>query len=231
MATEVKKAPPAANSKTSEEVVVERAQQFWSKNSKFIVYALAALIILVGGYFAYQLYVKAPEEKKATDASWKAEQYYRLDSFSLALNGHGADQGFLKVISKYGSTKAGNMAKFYAGACYLQLGDFNNAVKYLKDFSTDAKDVKLRAAGLLGDAYSELGKKEEAVKYYREAGSVFEKDNINSPEYLFRAALLLQDMGKNQDAIDLLHKIREKFPNSPRAFEVEKYLARLGETK
>lgn len=231
MATEVKKAPPSAHSRTPEEVTTHRAQQFWSRNSKFIAYALAVLIVLVGGYFIYQQYVKGPEEKKAAEAIWKAEQYYRIDSFSLALNGRGADQGFLKVISRYGSTKSGNMARFYAGASYLQLGDYNNAIKYLKDFSTNAKDIKLRASGLLGDAYSELGRKEEAIRYYKEAGTVFEKDIINSPEYLFRAALLYQDLGKNQEAISLLHQIRDKFPGSPRAFEVEKYLARLGETK
>ena len=32
--------------------------------------------------------------------------------------------GFEKVISQYGGTKAGNMAKFYAASIYLKTGDF-----------------------------------------------------------------------------------------------------------
>jgi tetratricopeptide (TPR) repeat protein len=72
-------------------------------------------------------------------------------------------KGVLYVINNYGGTKAANLAKYYAGLSYLKLGDFNNAVKYLKDFSTDAKQIQLMAYGALGDAYSELNKKDEAI--------------------------------------------------------------------
>ena len=57
-----------------------------------------------------------------------------MDSVKLALNGDNINSGFAKIISKYSGTKAANLAKFYAGSCYLKLGDFNNAVKYLKRF-------------------------------------------------------------------------------------------------
>lgn len=230
MATEVKQTGQPAQ-KTTEEKVVHSAQQIWSKNSKLIVYALAAIVLLVGAYFAYNSYVKGPEEVKAGNAMWKAQDYFKNDSFRLALNGEGANQGFLKIISKYGGTKSGNLAKFYAGACYLQLGDFNNAVKYLKDFSTSSAPLKVRAYGLLGDAYSELGKKQEAIEEYKKAGAAFPDDAINSSEYLFRAAMLYQDLGKNKEAIAELQQIKTKFPLSPRGYEVDKYLAKLGETK
>lgn len=203
-------------------------EQFWQKNSKFLVYGAALILLLVAGYFAYQNYVKAPEEQKAAEAMWKAEQYYRMDSAKLALNGDGANQGFLRIISRYGGTKAGNIAKFYAASSYMKMRDFNNAIKYLKDFSTDDKLISVRAAGLLGDAYAETGKKKEAVENYRKAGSMFEQDDHNSPEYLFRAGLLYQDLGNNKDAIDMFRTIKEKYPASERGTEIDKYLARLG---
>lgn len=232
MATEVKKAPEQQSTeKTSEERVVVSAQQFWSKNGKFVLYGLTIGILVVAGFFIYKSYFVAPEEEKAAEAIWKAQQYFQADSFRLALNGDGVNQGFLRVTSKYGSTKSGNLAKFYAGVCYLQLGDFNNAVKYLKDFSTDQKIVQLQAKGLLGDAYSELGKKEEAVKYYKEAGTMYADDDVHSPEYLYRAAMLYQELGKKQEAIELLHMIKDKYPMSSRMAEIEKYLGKLGDTK
>ncbi|RYZ48208.1 MAG: tetratricopeptide repeat protein, partial [Sphingobacteriales bacterium] len=138
---------------------------------------------------------------------------------------------FVVYLLIEGTFLAGNLAKFYAGSCYLQLGDFNNAVKYLKDFSTDSKDIELRATGLLGDAYAEQGKKEEAVAQYKKAGTMIEKDDFNSPEYLFRAGYLSESMNKNSDAIEMYKKIKEKYPNSQRAYDIDKYLARLGETK
>lgn len=160
MATEVKpkQATGPVEPKSSEEKVVETARHFWDRNSKFITYVIVGLILVVGGYFGYKNYVVAPEEQKAEDLIWKAQDFYKVDSFAKALNGDGQTAGFLRVISRHGSTKAGNLAKFYAGSCYLELGDFNNALKYLKDFETDQPALKVRAYGLLGDANSELGK-------------------------------------------------------------------------
>jgi tetratricopeptide (TPR) repeat protein len=229
MAAEVKQVPEQPVERSSEERVVDTARDFWGKNSKVITYALAGLVVIVGGYFAYTKFYKAPAEAKAAEAIWKAEDYYRLDSFKLALEGDGQSGGFLKAIKNNSGTKAGNLAHFYAGSCYMQLGDFNNAIKYLKDFSTNQVELEIRAAGLLGDAYAELGKKEDAIGYYKKAGSLFDKDDINSPEYLFRAAMLNQELGKNKEAIDLLHQIKDKYPSSQRAFEVDKYLGKLGD--
>jgi tetratricopeptide (TPR) repeat protein len=229
MATEVKQVPEQTTVKSAEEKVVDSARDFWAKNNKVITYVIAGLVVVIGGYFVYNNYFKGPQETKAAEAIWKAEDYFRQDSLNLALNGDGVNPGFLKTISKHSGTKAGNLAKFYAGACYLKLGDFNNAVKYLKDFSTDQVEVKLRATGLLGDAYSELGKKQEAIDNYKKAGTLFEEDDINSPEYLFRAAMLNQELGKSKDAIELLHMIKDKYPTSQRAFEADKYLGKLGD--
>jgi tetratricopeptide (TPR) repeat protein len=231
MATEVKQkqATGQTTEVSSEEKVVQTARQFWDRNSKFITYTLGVLVLVVGGYFVYKTMFVAPEEKKAEEMIWKAQEYYKVDSFAKALNGDGVNPGFLRVISRHGGTKAGNLAKFYAGSCYLELGDFNNAIKYLKDFSTSQPALKVRAYGLLGDAYSELGKKQEAIEYYTKAGNAFKDDEVNAPEYLFNAALLHQELGKNKEAIALLKRIKDEYPDAARALDVDKYLARMGE--
>jgi len=203
----------------------------WEKYGKQLSIALAAIILVVGGFFAYRSMVSEPNEKKASEAMFRAEEYYRMDSARLALNGDQVNAGFLKIISNYGSTKAGKLAAFYAGSCYLKMGDFNNAVKYLKDFSSPVQQLQERAYGLLGDAYSEQNKKEEAAEQYKKAGTYFEKDELFSPEYLFRSGYLYESMGKTQDAIAMYKIIKDKYPASQRGAEVDKYLARLGEVK
>ena len=228
MATNEVKHPEEKTKVTHNVHTGQGAEQFWMKNQKRIIYGLSVVILAVAAYFLYQNYFQGPKEQKATEAMWKAEDYFRQDSARLALNGDGPNQGFLKIISRYSGTKAGNLAKFYAGACYLKLADFNNAIKYLKDFSSDDKLVSVRATGLLGDAYAETGKKKEAIDQYRKAGTMFPDDNHNSPEYLFRAGLLYQEQGQTQEAIDVFKIIKNKYSATERGLDIDKYLARLG---
>jgi predicted negative regulator of RcsB-dependent stress response len=200
----------------------------WERYGKQASYVLIAIVVLVGGYIGYRKWVAEPNEKQAVAAMFRAEQYYQMDSARLALNGDNINYGFLKVIARYGGTRAANLASFYAGSCYLKLGDFTNAVKYLKDFSTSVKIIQERDYGLLGDAYSELNRKEEAAEQYKKAGTYFEKDELFSPEYLFRSGYLYESMGKTQDAITMYKIIKDKYPQSQRGVEIDKYLARLG---
>jgi tetratricopeptide (TPR) repeat protein len=211
------------------EVVIAKAKDFWTRYNKPLLIICGAVILLGGGYFAYKYFYQAPNEAKAVDYSFRAEEYYRMDSVKLALNGDGQNPGFLKVISRYGGTETGKLAHFYAGDCYLKLGDNANAIKYLKDFSTGSKMVQARAYKLLGDAYADQGKNSEALDYYKKAAGHFEKDDINSPEYLFIAAYFADKVIKNPtEAISLYKQLKEKFPSSDKGREAEKYLAQLG---
>lgn len=213
---------------TDENDVLRKAGTFWELHNKKIVIILGVVLLAIAGVLAYKNFVSDPNEAKASEAIFRAQEYFGQDSLKLALNGDNINPGFLKVIQRYDGTKAANLAHFYAGACYLKMGDFNNAVKHLKDFSTDSKQIHARATCLLGDAYSELGKKEDAAQEYSKAGKMFEKDDFNSPEYLFRAGYLYESMGKNKEAIDMYKLIKEKYPRSERGNDIDKYLARLG---
>jgi tetratricopeptide (TPR) repeat protein len=151
-----------------------------------------------------------------------------MDSLQKALNGDGISLGFVKVADKFGGTKMGNLAKFYAGDCYLRTGDFAKAAKYLEEFSTPSKQVQARAYKLLGDANAELGKNDEAISYYKKAANYFTDDNANSAEYLFFAAALSEKTGKTKEAIALYQELKDKFPGTQQSSEADKYLAKLG---
>ena len=213
----------------SNEEVIAKAKDFWTRYSKIIIGVGGGLLLLVGGYYVYQNYFEKPKEEKAADAMFKAEEYYRLDSINLALNGDGQYAGFLRIISKYGGTDAANLARFYAGSCYLKLDDNTNAIKQLKEFSTDAKQIQQRAYKLLGDAHADLGKNAEALNYYKKAAHYFEEDQANSAEALFMAAYLSDRVLKNQkEAIELYKELKEKYPQTQQGMEADTYLAQLG---
>ena len=211
------------------EAVVAKAKDFWSRFSKPIMIASSVIILAVGGWYVYQNFFKKPNEAKAVEAMFKAEEYYRLDSVNLALNGDGQNWGFLKVIDKYGGTKAGNLANFYAGNCYIKLNENDKALKYLKKFDGDSKPVQARAYKLMADAYADLGKNTDALDYYKKAARHFEKDVSNSAEYLLYAAYLADRVIKDQKEATALYKeIVEKFPNTQQSSDADKYLAQLG---
>jgi len=213
---------------TGEEVIA-KAKDFWIKYSKLILGAGTALILLVGGFYVYKNFFQQPKEEKAAEAMFKAEDYYRKDSVRLALNGDGQYLGFLKILSKYSGTEAANLASFYAGSCYIRLDDNVNAIKYLKKFSTNAKQIQQRAYKLLGDASADLGKNAEALDYYKKAAHHFEKDEANSAEALFMAAYFADRVMKNQkEAIELFKELKEKYPKTQQGFEADNYLAQLG---
>lgn len=208
--------------------VIKQAKDFWSRFSKPIIYVGGAIILLAGGWLAYKNFIQAPKEKKADEAISRAQAYFAKDSLDLALNGDGANAGFLKVIKNFSGTEASNLAHYYAGAIYLRKEDYANAIKYLKDFSTDATQVQSAAWRMLGDAYMSTDKKEEGASFYEKAGKLNDKDEAVSSENLFRAAMAYESLGKTEKAAGLLKIIKEKYPRSERGPLVDKYLARLG---
>ena len=152
-----------------------------------------------------------------------------MDSVNLALNGDGQHPGFLRVISSYGGTKAGNLAHFYAGSCYLKMGDNQNAIKHLKKFDTGARQVQARAYKLLADAYADAGNTGDALTYYKKAARHFEEDRNESAEALFMAAYLADRVIKNEkEAIELYKELKAKYPNTQQGFEADNYLAQRG---
>jgi len=217
---------------------VDKARDFWAKFSKPIIYAGSAIILIGGGWFGYKKFIKEPNEAKASEVLFPAEQLFDKmaqqaafgkDSVNLVLNGGGnIAQGVLKIASNYGGTAAGNRAHYIAGACYLHTGDFNNAIKHLKEFSTTATQIQSAAYSMLGDASAELKKNEEAFDYYKKAANVNTKDEFITPEALFKAAIFAETIGKTNEAADMLKKVRDEYPKSGRAVEADKYLARLG---
>ena len=180
------------------EQIIAKAKDFWTRYQKQITVVLAVIVLAVGGWYAYKNFILKPKTEKAVDAMFKAEEYYRMDSLAKSIEWRWINWGFVRVIKEYGGTDAGNLARFYAGDCYLRTGDFNNAVKQLKEYSTSEKQYQARAYKLLGDAYSELGKNDDAIEYYKKAANHFTKMCIILQKHLFMAASLAEKSGKNK---------------------------------
>ena len=149
---------------------------FVKKYKKALINTLVFTVVLIAGYFGYTELYQKPRESKAADALFTAEKYFAVDSSNLVLNGDGTSKGALYVIKEFGGTKAANLAKYYAGISYYRIGEFNKSIDLLKDFSTSAKQVQAIAFGTIGDAYADLKKTDDAVEFYKKAGTHFPED-------------------------------------------------------
>lgn len=227
--------------------VIERAKGFWAKYSKPVIIGGSVVILLVGAYLGYKYLYKLPNENKASELIFPAEKLfgkmattssYNKDTMNLVLNGGNLEgtavTGLLKIISTYSGTLAGNRARYMVGACYLQLKEFDKAIKQLKEFDgNDANQVQGKCYILLGHAYAELKKTEEALSYYKKAAATDTKDEGMCVEALFIAGRYAEAIGKTKEAIELFQKIKDDYPASQKvqSGEIDKYLGRLGITQ
>lgn len=206
--------------------LVSRSEQFIEKNQKNIIYGVLAIIVIAVAVLGYKHGYAMPREKKAQVALFKGEQYFAKDSLALALNGNGADYiGFEGVIDQYGNTKAGNLAKAYAGICYYRMGDAKKALDLLKSFSPKDQMISPAITGLIGDCYVSLGDVKEGINYFKKAAKEAD-NNVISPEYLKKAGRAYESLGQYKDAVEMYTTIKTKYYTSQDAADIEKYIVR-----
>ncbi len=212
------------------EEALGRAEVFFHEHGKKILYPVIAILAIVCIYFGYKYLYEEPRNRNAAEEMFAAEQYFQIDSLNLALNGNGQTTGFLDIIDQYSGTKSANLAKYYAGLCYLHMEQFDNAIEYLKEFKT--KDVNLYPLSkmAIGDAYLELGNTSEAINYYEKAVDKYENDFVN-PLVLMKLASVCE-MEKNYDkALQAYERIQKEYTRSNEARDMDKYIARVKELK
>ena len=208
------------------ESALSKTEQYIEDNQKSLTIIVALIVVIVGGYLAYQkLYVK-PIEKEAQGQMFVAEQYFEKDSFNLALNGDGNYFGFLDIIDEYGVSNAANLAHYYTGICYLHLGDYESAIEYLTGFDSNDKIISSIAYGAIGDAYVQMEEIKTAIPFYLKA-AINNSDEFSAPIYLMKAAEANESLQKYGKALSLYEKIKEDYPKSNETRNIEKYISRV----
>ncbi len=207
------------------ESALSRAENFIETNQKAFMWGLGGVLAIVLIVIGYYKFIREPRIQEAWSEAYKAEFYFEKDSFNLALNGDGAYPGFLDIIDDYGRTPMGNAANYYAGVCYMRLGDYESAIEYLEDFDSDDIMVGAMAINLIGDAHMELGDMDEALENYLDAAEEAENEFL-SPMFLMKAGQTYELMNNYQEALNIYKKIESEYYDTPQQREIEKYIKR-----
>ncbi|MFA6334666.1 MAG: tetratricopeptide repeat protein [Bacteroidales bacterium] len=203
---------------------LNKTEHFIERYKKPLLYSIIAILAITAIGFAYQHLYRKPRINEAMAQTFAAEQYFRADSFALALNGDGNSLGFKQIIDEYGDN-AGEAVYLYAGISELQLGNYNEAISMLKKY--DGKDLVLQARALcnIGDAYAGLQQNKEAVDYYMKAAK--HVDNPFTAGYLLKAGIMYEELGDKDNAIKAYEEIKVKYPKTVEGYEIDKYISRI----
>ena len=208
------------------EVAMSASEAFIIKYKNKFLTGIAAIVILVGGVLGYQHFISEPNEKKASEALFKGEQYFNADNFELALNGDSLGyEGFLNVANKFSGTDAGKLANAYAGLCYAQLGNYEEAVNYLNKFNANDHLVSPALLGTMGNCYAQLGQLDKAAATLVKAADKANSQAL-SPIYLIQAGQIYEKLGKKSEAVNAYKTVKEKYFNSYQSMDIDKYIER-----
>ncbi len=207
-----------------------KVEQFFEDNKQKVYIGAGVLaVVVVAVVYLFARYI--PEQNlKAQKAMYMAEFAFAKDSFDLALNGRVGGgspfKGFADVAKDYGWTKAGKLANYYAGISCLNLKKYDEAAKYLGNFSTSDPVLGAIKLSAQGDAYMESGKTDEGISAYEKAAS-FSDNQTFTPYFLLKTGLAYEKAKKPSDAKKCYEKVLEKYPNSEEGRDIEKYIARV----
>lgn len=212
--------------------VSSNSEAFFMKNKKAIIGAIVAVLVVIAGFFVYRTYIAAPRAEKASTELAKSQELFNNEQFDKA------GEGFLKVINNYGDTDAANLANLYLGLCYANQNKWQEAVKYLENFSCkDDAMISPSAKAALGNAYANTGNIDKAISALKDAASMADSKSINDANYslsatfLIQAGQLLESQNKNDEALKLYKDVKAKYVNAQQvqSNEIDKYIERLEE--
>lgn len=204
-----------------------KTEMYIEENKNSLMIIVLAVIVLFGGYYAYQsLYVK-PKAIDAQNALFAAEDYFKNGKFDLALNGDGQEEGFLDIADNFAGTKAGNLANAYAGLSYAKQGDYENAIEYLKNYSNNGSSLAPMITSALADAYSETGDLDKALTTYKTALTM-NTNKFTKPVLLTKAAVVAEKSGDTEKAKSFYKEIADNYKNSREGQNALKMLAKFG---
>ena len=211
-------------------------EDFFSRYKNFIYGALALLVIGTVALILLNSQRKANNEI-ALSQMFRSVQYFETDSFRVALNGKpGQFDGLLYIEDEYGSTDAGNLARYYIGISYLRLADqgetqqnLQEGIRYLKAYDKGDNLLAVSAYMALGFAHEDLDPADpgEAAKYFEKAASAVGPNDQTTPDMLFHAARNYEVAGQKDRALKLYQRIKKEFPASATAATIDKYIGRV----
>ena len=194
------------------------------KNQNKLTWAITIIALVVTGVLALNTYVIKPKAVEVSNENAKAVTYFMQGDWEKALNGDDAEcVGFQAIADENKMYQGGKLAALYAGVCYYQLGQYEDAAAYLNKFSANDLTIEPAALQLLGDAYVQLEEYGKAVKAFETAAK--SGNDLIAPMSLMKAGKVYLELGDNAAAKKAFETVKNQYPTSAEAQDADKYIA------
>lgn len=214
---------------------ISKSEQFIEKYKNVIIGVVIAIVVIVLGIFGFKKFISEPRQAKANTESFPAEAYfsYAIEAESAgdyrhALYGDSTSNdkysiGLLAIIDKYGSTPAGNRAKYEAGICYLHLGQYKEALKCLDSYKGKDQLTPVLDEMMLGDVEAEQQNFDAAIKHYNKAANM-DDNPITAPFALFKAGVSYLAKNDKAKAEECFQKVKNDYPESSLSMQMDGFI-------
>jgi len=214
---------------------------YYQDNKTTVYGAIAVLVLLAlgaGGYFVYM----EQQSGVAAEHLGRIMPVYEAGDYRRALDGverldptdprstqpgqADARLGLLDIADQYGGTSPGNLAAFYAGNAYFNLGQYDEALRMYQSFDKESNFIGASTYAAEATIYESRGSYERAAELYLEAADAYESET-RTPVYLVDAARAFEGAGNLSRAEELYRQVADEYPESPAAADADVFLARL----
>ncbi|MBN2410320.1 tetratricopeptide repeat protein [candidate division KSB1 bacterium] len=186
-----------------------KAQTWINENSKTIFISAAAIVIIIAAAFLYNN-SKIKSESAASVELARAVSAFQENDIQKAL------PLLNDIVENYGNTRSGKLALYYLANSFFKNGDYENALKNFKKFSSSfSGDELIKSSAMAGIAacYEQQGDYIQAANQYEKTADKFTK-TFKAPTYLVKAARCYNLAQNSEKAKALLDKIIEQYPES-----------------
>jgi predicted negative regulator of RcsB-dependent stress response len=175
-----------------------------------------AIILVVLLAIPAFLFYDYTSRKKAKTLEYEAYKIYQNIYQAQPLTKEERYKKALDIFKKSYDTRKAPSVLLYIAACYYELGNYDEAIKTLKDFTQRyEKEEKLvpLAYEKLAMAYERKSDTKEAMKALEALYNL--KGDIYKDLALVESARLLEREGKTDEAMKKYKELSDKFPGSP----------------
>jgi len=212
--------------------VASKTEMFFEQNRKSITIVMSAVVLVLGGFFAYQFLYKKPREVEASNAAIRADLLVEMDSIRLAVVGDANFEGYESIAVNYSGTKVADRAHFWCGVYYRDITkDYAAALDHFKQVGFSDEAVSIEVTGCIGDMYVMNNNLEEGASWLEKAAKQANNSasrDYTGPLYNLKASKVYIELGNDDKATALLQYVIDNYEKrSPEYGESEKLLSYL----